>query len=94
MADINVHVEHGQDDIPKVQKGVAKVLDRMSEKMGFDVTWSGNDATLGGKALKKGTVSVNSTAIDVEINLALFAKPMKGMIETQIEKAFSRSFGS
>lgn len=93
MADINVKVPHGKD-IATVQPVVATILDKMAGAMGFEVSWSDATATLSGAAIKKGVVAVDATNVTVEISLALFAKPMRGMIEGKIKEKFEKHLGA
>lgn len=89
MADVSINVPHSKE-ITEVQAIVATVLDRMGEKMGLNISWSGTTATLSGKAIKSGTVQVEAQSVVVDITLSLFAKPMKGMVESMIHQKFEK----
>ncbi len=89
MADVSVQVTHSYTT-EEAQAIVEKVLHRMAEKMNFSVTWDGNEASMKGSTLKKGHVVVDDSKVDVSIDLALMAKPMKGMVEGMVRKAFEK----
>ena len=90
MADIDLHVPHNGDRAA-ARVAAEKGLGRMAAKMGLDVKWNGDRADVSGTGIKACTVTVGNADVEIEVSLALMAKPMKGMIEQQIRQGIEKA---
>jgi putative polyhydroxyalkanoate system protein len=91
MADVTVEQPHDGDQA-RARSSAERVLARMAEKMGVRAHWEGDTAHLsGGMGLKSGTVRVGPASIQIEITLALMAKPMKGMVEEMVRRSLAKA---
>lgn len=89
MADIFVENPHGVTTEEALAYTTAS-MNRMAEKMGLEVDWKGNKATMKGTGVKDAWIEVDDTNVTISITLGLMAKPMKGFIENKIREKFER----
>lgn len=95
MADITVRKSHGMDYDEAKDKVHQIVTDLHNDTDYVDkVNWNadGSSADVKGKGFK-GSFSVDSNDVVVEISLKLFAKPFKSKIADQVESRMSKYFG-
>lgn len=90
MADITIRRAHGMDHAQAKDK-VHQIVDELDYVDKANWSGDGSKADIKGKGFK-GDVEVTDTELVVNINLKLFAKPLKGKIEDQINKRMDSYF--
>ncbi len=96
MADISVHRTHDLS-LDEAQGKVDDILTDIQEEFGNlvdSVDWNSakTEAKVGGKAFK-GTFKVSEGNVGIDVDLKLFAKPLKGKVQQKIEERMDKYFG-
>ena len=68
-----------------------QVAKRVEERGGVGYSVSGNRIDISGKGVK-GCIRVDDTHVEVEIELGLLLRPMRGLIEGKLDSYFERYF--
>jgi putative polyhydroxyalkanoate system protein len=71
---------------------VDKVAARMHEKFGMEGHWQG-DTLLFSRSGVKGSIAVETDAIQVIAELGMMLAPLKGMVEEEIRRKLDEHFG-
>jgi putative polyhydroxyalkanoate system protein len=71
---------------------VDKVAARMQEKFGMEGHWQG-DTLLFSRSGVKGSIAVETDAIQVTAELGMMLAPLKGMVEEEIRRKLDEHFG-
>ena len=88
MADIEIQRDNpfSKDDaLTRIQTMTQKLQD----KIGVKVAWSGDQAKFSGPA--KGEIRVSDATINIEVKLGLAAKLLKGKISEKIEQGLDQA---
>lgn len=91
MPKIDLRHPHGMDPSAAKQK-IEPVLARMNDKFGLEGQWQG-DAYVFVRSGVKGRVSIEPTALHVEIELGMLLGALKPMIEKEIREQLSQQLG-
>jgi putative polyhydroxyalkanoate system protein len=92
MATIDIRRQHtlNRDEARKRAEELAR---GMEDKLGIRWSWDGDlirfDAPSGAAKGTKGLVRVEATAVQVEIDLPLLLRAMKGMVESKVNEKLS-----
>jgi len=92
MADIKISKTHTVD-IEKLRKRLETLTTELKQKYGVNYTWSGNNCTLSGSGLKKGSLSLTDSTVNIEITLGFLAKALKSTINEQINSKLDEAIG-
>ena len=95
MADISVRRAHGlskEDAQAKVQQVVEDIQKEFSSLVS-SVDWNDSKtaAKVGGKGFS-GEFSVGEEEVGIDINLSMFAKPLKSKVQAKIEERVAQYF--
>ena len=95
MADISVRRAHGlslEDAQAKVQKIVEDIQGEFSSLVS-SIDWNSDNtaAKVAGKGFS-GDFSVNDEEVGIDINLSMFAKPLKSKVQAKIEERVAQYF--
>jgi putative polyhydroxyalkanoate system protein len=71
---------------------VDKVAARMHEKFGMEGHWQG-DTLLFSRSGVRGSIAVETDAIQVIAELGMMLAPLKGMVEEEIRRKLDEHFG-
>ena len=88
MADIEIQRENpfSKDDaLTRIQS----MTQKLEDKIGVKVAWSGDQAKFSGPA--KGEIRVSDASISIEVKLGLAAKLLKGKISQKIEQGLDQA---
>lgn len=90
MADIEIQRENPyskEDALTRIQI----MTQKLEEKIGIKVAWSGDQGKFSGPA--KGEIRVSDSSINIEVKLGLAAKLLKGKISKKIEQGLDKALG-
>lgn len=90
MPKIRVERQHtlGQDEALKRAHDIVRDL---GERLKATIEWIGPDATFKGTGFT-GSASVAADSIAVAVDLSLLLSPIKGKVETRLQKALEEKF--
>ena len=90
MATINVTHNHklGQDE---AKRRIETLLEELGDKVKADINWSGSNASFKGTGFS-GTAQVLEDKINFALDLNMLLRPMKGKIESRVEKILNERF--
>lgn len=87
MATIDISRSHTLDK-EEAKRRAEELAKSLEEKMGIRWRWEGDrikfDAPSGAAKGATGTVSVDPSAVRVEVDLPFLLRPVKGMVESKI----------
>ncbi len=86
MSKIRIQRAHGLGTVSEAMAFVAPIEEKLKEKYGVTLSWSGQSASIKGTGLS-GEFSVDDTNISVEVKLGFLLKPMARKIEEGIANA-------
>jgi len=72
---------------------VKKFEDKLKARFGITLSWNGNQATFKGKGVS-GDARVDETAIQINLKLALLARPFAGKIKSAIEQSLDKELSA
>jgi putative polyhydroxyalkanoate system protein len=90
MSTISVSHQHtlGQEE---AMKRTHEVMADIGNRLKVDVNWNGPTATFKGTGFS-GNAKVLANMITLDLDLSLLLRPMKGKIESRIERALAEKF--
>jgi putative polyhydroxyalkanoate system protein len=90
MATISVEHAHtlGQDE---ALKRAHEVIQEFGERLKAEIEWTGTNATFKGTGFT-GTAQVLPQNIAISVDLSMLLRPLKGKIESRLEKALEERF--
>ena len=96
MADISVQRKHDLS-LEEAQSKVDQIVEDIQNEFGnlvSSVDWNADKtvAKVSGKAFK-GEFKVSEGNVGIDVNLKLFAKPLKGKVQQKIEDRMEKYFG-
>ncbi len=96
MADISLSKQHGLE-LSDAQDKVGEIIGAIESEFGnlvSDISWNSDRtvADLKGKGFT-GKFKVDEKEVGIDINLKLFAKPLKGKVESKIKEKMEHYFG-
>lgn len=96
MADISLTKKHGME-LSEAQGKVDDIISAIENDFGnlvSDISWNSDRtvADLKGKGFT-GQFRVDESEVGIDIKLSLFAKPVKGKVESKIKEKMEHYFG-
>lgn len=96
MADISIHRTHNlslDDARAKIDKIVSDIQSEFGNLVS-SVTWNADKtvADVGGKAFS-GKFHLSEGKVGIDVDLKLFAKPLRSKVQEKIEERMTRYFG-
>lgn len=96
MADISLSKKHGLE-LEDAQAKVGDIITAIEDEFGnlvSDIKWNSDKtvADLKGKGFT-GTFKVDEEKVGIDVNLKLFAKPLRGRVESKIKEKMDEFFG-
>jgi putative polyhydroxyalkanoate system protein len=96
MATIDIKRTHNLG-LDSAKQKAEELANGMKEKLGISWRWDGNnirfDAPSGMAKGASGQVTVEASAIRVEIDLPFMLRPMKGMVESKVKEKLDKAIG-
>ncbi len=90
MANVDITREHNLGAV-EAKKRALPLLEDLKSAYGVAGDWEGDTFLINQPA--KGTLEVGDTNVRVQVDLPLFLRPVKGMIESQINQSLDESLG-
>ncbi|MDQ4037314.1 MAG: polyhydroxyalkanoic acid system family protein [Actinomycetota bacterium] len=84
MASVDITREHDLG-VAEARKRAEPLLEDLRSSFGVSGSWQGDQFVITDPA--KGTLDVNDTTVRVQVDLPLFLRPMKGMVEAKINES-------
>jgi len=88
MASVDITREHDLG-VAEAKKRAEPLLEDLSSSFGVSGSWEGDQFVITQPA--KGTLDVTDTAVRVQVDLPLFLRPMKGVVEAQINESLDEA---
>jgi len=90
MASVDITREHDLG-AAEARKRAEPLLEDLRSSFGVSGAWEGDQFVITDPA--KGTLDVSDTAVRVQVDLPLFLRPMKGMVEAKINESLDETLG-
>lgn len=90
MASVDITREHDLG-VAEAKKRAEPLLADLSSSFGVSGAWEGNQFVITQPAT--GTLDVTDTTVRVQVDLPLFLRPMKGMVEAKINESLDQTLG-
>ncbi|CAB5079185.1 hypothetical protein D3OALGA1CA_4354 [Olavius algarvensis associated proteobacterium Delta 3] len=91
MPDIDFTRNHTLD-VDTAKRRLQAVAEDLEQKYGIQSSWEGNTCRLSGTGIKNGTLRISESTVAIQVTLGLLAKPLKSIIEKQIDSQFGAFF--
>lgn len=90
MSDISMKRKHGLDE-DEVRERIAKVADKVSDRVGGSWDWQGDEAVCEARGVKA-RVCYDEKEVSMHVSLPMLLRPMRGKLEAKIAEYFDRYF--
>ena len=91
MANIHIKREHNFG-IDEARKRVDQMANSLQDRLEAKMSWKGNTLNIK-RTGASGTVEVGDDYVECEVKLGLVLKPMKGMVESELNNALDEALG-
>ncbi|MBA3339132.1 MAG: polyhydroxyalkanoic acid system family protein [Geodermatophilaceae bacterium] len=91
MANVDITREHTLG-AAEAKKRALPLLEDLKSSFGVGGEWEGDQFVITQPA--KGTLDVTDTTVRVQVDLPLFLRPMKGMVEAKINESLDDTLGA
>ncbi len=91
MANVDITREHDLG-VAEAKKRADPLLEDLRSSFGVAGDWEGDSFVITQPA--KGSLDVTDTAVRVQVDLPLFLRPMKGMVESKINESLDETLGA
>lgn len=88
MPTVKMHKKLNMSNEEALQK-VEEAAEQLAEKYGLSINWLDNHASIRGPSVT-GSVKVEDSEMDLQLELGMLAAPFKGKIEAAVEEYFQR----
>ena len=89
MADVTVRRAH-RHSIDEVKQRFAAVEQKLKERFGVVLAWSGANAEIKGRGVS-GSVTISGTDVAIDLKLGLLVRPFAGRIREGLERELEES---
>ena len=91
MASVDITREHDLG-VAEAKKRAEPMLEDLRSSFGVSGTWEGDQFVITEPA--KGSLEVTDTAVRVQVDLPLFLRPMKGVVESKINESLDKALAN
>jgi len=91
MANVDITREHNLG-AAEAKNRALPLLEDLKSSFGVAGEWEGDQFVITQPA--KGTLDVTDTSVRVQVDLPLFLRPMKGMVESKINESLDETLGA
>lgn len=88
MASVDITREHDLG-VAEAKKRAEPMLEDLRSSFGVSGTWEGDQFVITEPA--KGSLDVTDTTVRVQVDLPLFLRPMKGLVESKINESLDQA---
>jgi len=88
MASVDITREHDLG-VAEARKRAEPLLEDLRSSFGVSGAWEGDRFVITDPA--QGSLDVSDTAVRVQVDLPLFLRPMKGMVESKINESLDQA---
>jgi len=88
MASVDITREHDLG-VAEAKKRAEPMLEDLRSSFGVSGTWEGDQFVITEPA--KGSLDVTDTTLRVQVDLPLFLRPMKGLVESKINESLDQA---
>ncbi|MBA3799294.1 MAG: polyhydroxyalkanoic acid system family protein [Geodermatophilaceae bacterium] len=88
MASVDITREHDLG-VAEARKRAEPLLEDLRSSFGVNGTWAGDQFVITEPA--NGTLDVTDTSVRVQVDLPLFLRPMKGLVESKINESLDQA---
>jgi len=91
MASVDITREHDLG-VAEAKKRAEPLLEDLRSSFGVSGTWEGDQFVITEPA--KGSLDVTDTTVRVQVDLPLFLRPMKGLVESKINESLDQALAA
>jgi len=91
MASVDITREHDLG-VAEAKKRAEPMLEDLRSSFGVSGTWEGDQFVITEPA--KGSLDVTDTTVRVQVDLPLFLRPMKGLVESKINESLDQALAA
>ncbi len=91
MASVDITRQHDLG-VAEAKQRAQPMLDDLKSSFGVSGAWEGDQFVITQPA--KGSLDVTDTTVRVQVDLPLFLRPMKGVVEAKINESLNEALGS
>jgi putative polyhydroxyalkanoate system protein len=91
MASVDITREHDLG-VAEAKERAEPMLEDLRSSFGVSGTWEGDQFVITEPA--KGSLDVTDTTVRVQVDLPLFLRPMKGLVESKINESLDQALAA